>query len=410
MIKKILAIGLITATLVGCAGSSGPEPSELSLYRERAHVTESWSEDLGNGQGGDFARLQPAVDETSIAVANQDGDLYLLDRLTGDERWHVDVDAVITGGVGLSQDVVVVALDTGFVKAFSRESGERVWEVDIIGEVLSQPTVYAGKVAIQTLDDRLILLEESSGEILWEHKARSAALSQRGQSNPVMDYSLVVAGFSSGRIKAFNIDDGVLQWEMKVGVPKGNSEVERLVDIDAFMLRDGDVLYAVAMSGFLVAVDFVTGRQLWSAKADSSTGLSVGLGNVYLTDNEGRVYAYDKRTGRAVWRNVEMKWRGLSSPSSYRTWVLVGDYEGYMHILAQNSGRTEGRYLMATRLFRMKYLDAIMTSGIQAPTIVYEDNLYTFLDNGELIAYTVEVSEGDQEERPDYFRESPLLK
>jgi outer membrane protein assembly factor BamB len=56
------------------------------------------------------------------------------------------------------------------------------------------------------------------------------------------------------------------------------------------------------------------------------------------------VYAYDRRTGASLWKQDKMLNRGLSRPLAVgEKYLVVGDAQGYLHVLKQEDGSIAGR-------------------------------------------------------------------
>ena len=81
--------------------------------------------------------------------------------------------------------------------------------------------------------------------------------------------NMVLSGFDSGKLIAFNSSNGSLVWEARIALPKGRTELERMVDIDGQPLLVGDVIYAVTYQGRLGALSRGTGRSLWFQDSSS---------------------------------------------------------------------------------------------------------------------------------------------
>jgi hypothetical protein len=68
-------------------------------------------------------------------------------------------------------------------------------------------------------------------------------LTLRGTGAPIATNRLAVAGLSTGKVVAVDINNGVPVWESRVAIPKGRSELDRVVDIDGGLLLSGGTLY-----------------------------------------------------------------------------------------------------------------------------------------------------------------------
>ena len=55
------------------------------------------------------------------------------------------------------------------------------------------------------------------------------------------------------------------------------------------------------------------------------------------------VIALDKATGASVWRQEKLLHRRVSSPLVVGDWIIVGDYQGYVHVMSRDDGSFVGR-------------------------------------------------------------------
>jgi len=69
--------------------------------------------------------------------------------------------------------------------------------------------------------------------------------------------------------------------------------------------------------------------------------------------------------------------RQLTAPVVVSSYVAVGDFEGYLHLLAQADGRMVGRI-------------KVDGDGLRAKPIVLGDTLFVFGNSGDLAAYKLQ--------------------
>ncbi|HEY4998753.1 MAG TPA: PQQ-binding-like beta-propeller repeat protein, partial [Usitatibacter sp.] len=60
-------------------------------------------------------------------------------------------------------------------------------------------------------------------------------------------------------------------------------------------------------------------------------------------DDTGAVNALDKSQGASVWKQDKLQYRRLTSPAIVDGRVVVGDFEGYLHVLSADNGDIIGR-------------------------------------------------------------------
>tara|TARA_B110000503_G_scaffold25349_1_gene40054 strand:- start:20576 stop:21751 length:1176 start_codon:yes stop_codon:yes gene_type:complete len=351
-------------------------PAELTDINETVDIDELWSVDVGNGQGDGFYRLRPAISGELIYVAAADGEIAAVNRISGDTVWEEDLETPLSGGIGVYQDALFVGSSEGYVLRLDASSGERVWSIPVRGEILSAPQSNGKVVVAQTYDGRLQGLDYETGSILWTYDSNVPVLTIRGTSTPIFNNGKVYAGFANGRVLAFDAQTGALLWEVRVAISQGRSEIERIVDVDGTMELAGNELYAVSYQGSVVGIDVQNGRKVWQQKNSSYSGVSQGFSNVYVADEDGTFTAY-MRNGQGVrWTQAALAYRELSRPTPVGSYVAVGDFEGYVHLLSQVDGDFVGRV-------------RVDDEGVRADMLSEGNVLYVYGNGGELAAYEI---------------------
>ncbi|MEM7250906.1 MAG: outer membrane protein assembly factor BamB [Pseudomonadota bacterium] len=334
---------------------------ELAPLESSADVRTEWSRNVGSGDDGLYLKLRPSTANGLVYATGPNGDVAAVDVESGDLAWRTDTDARISGGVGLNDDYVFVGSLDGEVIALNVADGEPAWRVRVSSEVLAPPTADPSVVVVRTVDGKLYGLSARDGSRLWVYDRTVPALTLRGTSAPVIAGDLVVAGFDSGRLVALDIDQGRTYWESRITVPRGKSELERMVDIDAEPVVIGNVVYAVTFQGRLVAADLNSGEVLWRRDLSSFVGLSADFDHLYVTDDTSVIWALDRESGRAIWRQESLTKRRLTNTSVFGRYLAVGDVEGYLHIL----DRDTGVILARTQLDNDGFIAAPVDGGTQ---------------------------------------------
>ncbi|SEA32628.1 outer membrane protein assembly factor BamB [Microbulbifer marinus] len=377
--SRAVAIALAVA-LAACASNDEKEdtdPVELVDIDASVELKKVWSAGIGDIDAKLYAMLQPGIAAGKLVAANSEGDVFAFDRSTGKRQWKTDLDIEISGGVGVGLGIVVVADYRGRVVALDLNDGKQLWTYQVSGEVVSTPAVGAGVVVLQTVDGKLIGLDATSGEERWSHSTVLPVLTLRGTASPVISGGVVIAGLDNGKLLALDARDGVPRWEQRVAIPQGSAELERVVDIDGAPVVRGDLVFAASYQGRVVALSREDGRGLWARDASTNHSVAVGAGNVYLSDAEGSVYAYNVGNGQIVWSNNDLLRRQLSAPAYFGEVVVVGDLEGYLHVMDPATGTMIGR-------------ERIDGDPVRIPMLVDGDLLFALSDDGKLVALRLE--------------------
>ena len=279
--RRVGALVLLPAVLLtGCATAgvtdTGPEEPEKPLAIEnRIDVSVDWAREAGADGFERYAKLAPAFARGQIFAAFDDGGVASYKADDGEPVWTVETKLSFAGGPAVSGDMVLLGTRNADVVALNAGDGKTLWRTTVSSEVLSPPAAGKGMVVVQTVDGKIFGLRASDGERVWVYDRAVPILTLRGTGAPVIVGDLVVSGLSSGRVVALSLRDGSLVWDTSIAVPRGRSELERMVDIDIQPVVVDGVVYAVAYQGRVSALNLATGEVLWNREMSSHLGLAV---------------------------------------------------------------------------------------------------------------------------------------
>ncbi len=384
--QKLTALVLLLLLVSGCGakkyineitgGVDNTEPpTPLVDIFETSDVNRLWSENIGKGTDELFIKLVPAIMDDQVFIADTRGDLAALSFTTGDRVWRKDTDLYITGGPGADVSTVLVGTREGEVVSFMPDNGEELWRARVSSEILSSPREANNVIIVRTIDGKIFALDATTGERLWIYDRTVPALTLRGTSTPVISGDMVIAGFDGGRVTALDLKNGKLIWETKVAVSSGRSELERMVDIDAQPLIYLDYLYIATFQSNITALSLDTGQILWQRDISSYTELDADNSYLFVTDEEGSVWALDRFSGNSIWKQEQLKYRNPTGPAVIGDKVVVGDLEGYLHWMDKTTGEFVARSKMSS-------------SALLVKPLVREEVLFAYASDGTLATFT----------------------
>ena len=340
----LVASGLF---LSACASEPVVPPTELASIKVEAKMDRLWSRKLAKSPRGNF---QPLVQDGVVYAASRAGEVIAVEQATGKRKWIVELGATLSSGVGGSDGQLYVSGDDGLIMALSAKDGALLWETPASSEVLAPVSAGFGAVIVRSADGRMLSLDPVTGEERWSVTYSPPALTVNGYSQPILVDGGALIGLEDGRLLALGTDAGNVLWESVVSVPSGRSEVERLSDLDGRMRVDNEAIYAVNYQGKLARIEPARGQILWSVPLSSTAGLALSDSAVFVVADDDEIQAFDKISGQSLWTQDALKNRRLSAPQVVsNNMVLVGDLEGYLHILNAEDGRLVGRSRVAKR-------------------------------------------------------------
>jgi outer membrane protein assembly factor BamB len=375
------ACGSVRETVGGWLGSDEEEQepiTDLQDFTPLVSIERLWSEQVGSGADEYFLKLAPAVVGERVFVAERDGKVSALELTSGRQIWRRDTKIDISGGTGYAGSLVLLGSDDGEVVALTQSDGKEVWRAEVSSEVLAAPIGNSDMVVVRTADGKLYGLNATTGGRLWVYDRSNTvpSLSLRGTGTPVLANDVVIGGFDGGRLVALELNTGKLVWEARLAIPRGRSDLERMVDIDAQPVVAGGAIYAATFQGNVASVDLLSGQTQWTREMSSYAGLALDSKQAYLTDADSQVWALDRTSGASIWLQEGLKRRGLTAPGIQQGFVVVGDVEGYLHWLSASTGNFAAR-------------ERLDNAPIFVAPVVAGDILLAYSSEGRLGAYRI---------------------
>ena len=364
--------------LSGCGGKSNLEPpSELEKFTPAAKIERLWSRNIGTSADEKYIKLSPVIDDNILYAADIEGKVSAINTETGKRLWRTKTKQAVSGAVGVGDDLVLLGTAQGKIIALDKGTGEQRWTTTVSSEVLSPPAASSGVVVVQTNDGKVYGLSSRDGTRIWVQQQNEPSLSLRGISPPVIIRGAAIAGFANGKIGGYVLNDGRVLWILPVSHSRGRSEIERVVDVDLSPLLLGDTLYAANYQGKVVAINVRSGRVLWSRNTSTFSGITADSSNLYISDDQGNVIALNLDNGSDVWKQEKLRGRWLNAPTIVGSYLAVGDFEGYVHILSREDGEFMARYRFGSE-------------AIRAPILSQGNVMYVSSQNGRLVALRVD--------------------
>ena len=381
--KRIFLLGILVVTGVsGCDWIKSPSsdnlqpPTELTEFASKVNLTKLWTSSVGEGEGTAGLRLRPAFEGGKIYASDASGSVAAFAADTGKQVWRVQLDQAASSGPSVRDGLLAVAGIDGAVVALDAGSGQQRWRALVSSEVLAAPAIGDGIVVVRAQDGRVFGFDANDGARKWVFDRSVPLLSLRGNSPPLINDGVVYVAFDGGKIAALTLANGALRWEQTLAVSEGRTELERMVDIDGELSLSGDEIFVVSYRGKVGALLADSGRVRWSRDLSAYGGVSSSGDRLYVADADGTVQALDARGGASLWKQDGLKHRWLGTPVAVGDYVVVGDFEGYLHVLSAEDGSFAAR----TRLG---------DEGLRTTPLVVGNAVYATSADGSLGAWRV---------------------
>lgn len=346
--KKIITTLIISLVIAGCAGglrgkSNLTPPTELDLTVPATLVSQNWQIKTGS-QTPKESNLRFYIADDGLGtlyIAGQKGVVTAIDRHNGQKRWEVKTQSPLYTGISYSQGILLVGTQDGHIEALSASNGAQVWRQKLLG-VPAVPPVGNGQLAIvRTLFGAVESFNLQDGSEEWAYLFPRSEFSVRGAAPPTfLNGNILIAG-DTGTLSLINAETGAEIWSRVLSQPQNGSYMGGLRDVDAAIIVSPQRIF---VGQYLAGVTALTydGRKLWQAGKGVYAGLAYTGESVISVERDSTIQALNAQNGASVWQNLDLRGRNLTKPVIVRNRIVVGDFEGYVHVIDATTGILQG--------------------------------------------------------------------
>ena len=316
------------------------EPKELSSYENQKDISIIWNLSFdGENEIGNF---EPGFSSQNLFFADSEGTLSSISLKSGEKEWSIELN-FLASGTAAGFGILVVADVDGNVIALDQKDGSQLWSTNVKGEILSKSVIDTQIVVVKSGSGELIGLNRVTGEIEWSYRSKLPPLTVRGSSSPVLSDDKIFVSFDNGRLGVFDINSGFPLWDGAISYASGTSELDNLIDGDSSPVIEGGLVYTTNYQGNLNIFDIAQKRSVWTSETSSFYSPVIMRGLLIVAEANSTIKSFSLSSLEESWLNEDYLNRGLSNPVSYKGSLIIGDFEGYIHIIDPLNGKTIGR-------------------------------------------------------------------
>jgi len=333
------------------------------------NTTPVWQVKTGSAMGEN--KIHPFIGNQAVYVAGATT-VSAWQKDTGKLLWKANIGEQISAGVNgsyLNTPSIYIGTSNGNAISINASTGRIQWIERLSSQVLAVSPEKDGRVAFRSIDGKLHGLASNTGELIWQRSQRTPTLTLMGASVPVIVGPLVISGFDNGKVAAYQLLTGKPAWEITLALPRGRTELERLVDVDGKIKQLGNAFFAASMNGSANGVDLSSGTLAWSKKLSTSTGITGDAQGLYSSDDKGNIWKIQPQTGNPVWSMNDLQRYEPTLPA------LVGSS---LLVLADKKGNKE--------YYSEEQQNLLLTAGL----LSFYEQLLSFEKKEELKRYNIE--------------------
>ena len=355
-------------------------PAELINFDKTLNIQQIWKTKIGKGSEFLHLSLLPSGDKTRIFLASHDGKVAAFQSRNGEKLWNLDLETELTSGPSFGNNRIIIISRNGELICLRDDDGSEVWRVKIKGESIALPLIKNDAVTVLTIDGQLRNFSIFDGSERWTTNQDMPLLTLRGASSPIAIGNNVIAGFDNGRLVSVNIDTGVVEWESMLSPPSGRTDLERLTDIDGVIKSMGQDIYAVGYQSQVASIAAESGQILWAKDLSSTAGVAIDEELIYAVTDTGDLVGMKRLDGSEIWRKDILLRREVTAPTKFKSTIVVGDYEGYLHFFDHKTGELVSR-------------KRVGKGAISGSPVVIGEYLYVQNESSEMAVFSIPVED-----------------
>lgn len=347
---SVLALSLATLLMVGCSSKSDvvkvdTKPVKLQkLETVQATLQPLAAYNVSSKNKSDTLKLRVQSENGVDFVVDPKGQVTAYQAKQKLWQTQVAKKVNLTAGVEVADGIVVVASNKGEIFALDQKSGDIVWTAKVNSSIVTPSLILQNRVITIANDGTVYAHSVKNGKQMWAYKLPNGQFSLRGQAMPVSaDGRSIAVGTTNGHVFIIDGISGVPLIQRRVAVSDGRSEVQRLIDIDGEPVLVGSLMVTTSYQGQLTVTDLNTQSILWTEKASSNKRAAVNQRQITVSTSDGTLNTYDLMTGQSLWSNSDLLRRKLSNPVILNDIIVVGDLDGFLHLIEPTTGKIIGR-------------------------------------------------------------------
>ncbi|MBB2483919.1 outer membrane protein assembly factor BamB [Mitsuaria sp. WAJ17] len=339
LLRRGLLLATLPALLSACSlfsNSKDAKPAPLEAVTPAIAGKVVWQQRMDSVRFG----LNVVALPDSFVVADSDGTVQRLKAADGSAVWRANLKEKLAAGVG--SDGRYAAVVTRDNELLSLDEGKTLWRKPLSVPILTAPLVAGERIFVLTVDRAVLAFDAIDGRKLFELRRPGDPLTLL-QPGGIASYKDTLVVGQGSRLAGVDPLRGTVRWEASVANPRGTNEVERLADVVGPLVRTGELLCARGFQSAVSCINAERGSTAWTRNVGGVMGVGGDAQAVVAGDASDRLTAWRTSNGDVLWNAEQFLNRKLSAPLVLGQSVVVGDFEGQVHFLNRETGKTQLR-------------------------------------------------------------------
>lgn len=230
---------------------------------------------------------------------------------------------------------------THFAPFLHRPPYRQIWRLDTSGAIEYPPSVAYGRLYFNSYRGHFYALDASSGRVVWQKRVGHCS-----PASPMVAAHVVYQAYAPPLPCARHVRGAsgfVIAWDAATGRELWRYET---APVETSPLLVGKLLYFGSWDGTFSALNARTGKVQWTfqASAGITSSPAYDSGLVIAGTDDGHVFALDAPTGKLRWQAASFSRFGrreyfYATPTLAYGRVYIGNADGTLYAFGASSGR-----------------------------------------------------------------------
>ncbi len=348
---------------------------------------------VGDGEGWD-SPVAPAPVVFNGVVYVKDAQNYVSAHRADDideVLWRSDVitdendEIIVGGGLAVDENAIYAVTGAGKIASLERKDGALLWELELLMPFRSAPKVVGRQLLVLSATNQLFSISTETGAVLWTHQgiAENSGYLSNASVAVSEEENIVIVPHSSGEIYALELRSGRPLWNDGLTRMRRTRASSLFSGIHAQPVIAGDIVYAIASNGLMVANRVQDGRTIWQRELSSLFTPWVAGDYVFVLTTDNMLVALQRFDGRIRWATPVSQLNDEEDEEEEQLFwqapVVVGDSVWLMN-------HDDDLYVVNIATGQLVE-ERDIEDGLAAEPVFVGSYMYTIQQNGQLLQY-----------------------
>ena len=245
-----------------------------------------------------------------------------------------------------NNEILIVADSIAKYYAMNLSSGQLIWSKNNLAQFNSQIKIYKDRFFIVDFSNTLRCFSLKDGQELWNVKTENSLIRSQKKLSIVIVNNLLYFNNSIGDISAVDINKGELLWQLPT---QGNLIYEAAFSLETSdIIADNKTLFFSNNKNQFFSIDLATGSFNWENKINSNLRPSLIENYLFTISIEGYLIVIEKNSGNIIritdiFKNFDKKKRDKIKPVGFIVGlknIYLSTDNGRLLVIDISSGKT----------------------------------------------------------------------